>query len=81
MNEKTPLKGGNPGFAGELGEYGQLTEADVRGSNFVGERPLAGGIGGGDEEGNAEVAGGDRKMAAVVDLHEHLVRADRVSRF
>ena len=47
MNEKTPLKGGNPGFAGELGEYGKLTEADVRGSDFVGRRPLEGGVGGG----------------------------------
>ena len=47
MNDKTPLKGGNPGFAGELGDYGHLGEADVRASNFVGRLPLEGGIGGG----------------------------------
>jgi NADH:ubiquinone oxidoreductase subunit E len=47
MNEKTPLQGGNPGFAGELGAYGKLSEADVRGSTFVGKRPKEGGIGGG----------------------------------
>jgi NADH:ubiquinone oxidoreductase subunit E len=47
MSDKTPLKGGNPGFAGELGDYSKLSEADVRGSSFVGNRPLEGGIGGG----------------------------------
>jgi NADH:ubiquinone oxidoreductase subunit E len=47
MNEKTKLQGGNPGFAGELGEYSKLTEADVRGTDFVGERPKQGGVGGG----------------------------------
>jgi NADH:ubiquinone oxidoreductase subunit E len=47
LSDKTPLKGGNPGFAGELGDYGNLTEADVRGSAYVGKRPLEGGIGGG----------------------------------
>lgn len=47
MSDKTPLQGGNPGYAGELGEFSKLTEADVRGSNFVGQRPLEGGIGGG----------------------------------
>jgi NADH-quinone oxidoreductase E subunit len=41
--EKTALKGGNPGFAGETGDFGHLTEADVRGAAFVGERPLDGG--------------------------------------
>ena len=46
MSEQTPLKGGNPGFAGELGDYNQLTEADVRGSEFV-KLPKEGGIGGG----------------------------------
>ena len=46
MSEQTPLKGGNPGFAGELGDYSQLTEADVRGSEFV-KLPKEGGIGGG----------------------------------
>ncbi len=47
MAEKTPLKGGNPGFAGELGDFGKLSEADVRGTAFVGKPPLEGGIGGG----------------------------------
>ena len=32
----------NPGWAGNTGEF-QLTEAQVRGDDFVGERPLAGG--------------------------------------
>src|SRR5262245_3674934 len=39
---KTPLQGGNPGWAGELGELAHLKEADVRGSAYVGERPVAG---------------------------------------
>ncbi|MGH7461787.1 MAG: NAD(P)H-dependent oxidoreductase subunit E [Longimicrobiales bacterium] len=42
MNDKTQLQGGNPGWAGELGEFSQLTEADVRGSAFFAGRPLAG---------------------------------------
>ena len=32
----------NPGWAGNTGEF-QLTEAQVRGDDFVGKRPLAGG--------------------------------------
>jgi NADH-quinone oxidoreductase E subunit len=32
----------NPGWAGNTGEF-QLTEAQVRGDDFVGQRPLAGG--------------------------------------
>jgi NADH:ubiquinone oxidoreductase subunit E len=47
MSDKTQLVGGNPGFAGELGAHSKLSEADVRGSTFVGKRPLEGGIGGG----------------------------------
>src|SRR5688572_24112874 len=47
MSDKTPLKGGNPGFAGELGDFGHLKEEDVRGSAFVGKRPLEGGPAGG----------------------------------
>jgi NADH-quinone oxidoreductase E subunit len=39
----TPLVGGNDGWAGERGEFAHLTEADVRGSDYVGERPLDGG--------------------------------------
>jgi NADH-quinone oxidoreductase E subunit len=40
--ERTPVIG-NPGHAGETGEFDGLTEADVRGSAFVGERPTDGG--------------------------------------
>jgi NADH-quinone oxidoreductase E subunit len=47
MSDKTPLKGGNPGFAGELGDFAHLKEEDVRGSAFVGKRPLEGGPAGG----------------------------------
>jgi NADH-quinone oxidoreductase E subunit len=38
----TPIRG-NPGFAGETGEFSQLTEADVRGSGYAGPRDPAGG--------------------------------------
>jgi NADH:ubiquinone oxidoreductase subunit E len=41
-DQKTPVLG-NPGFAGETGEFTQLTEAEVRGSGYVGARPLDGG--------------------------------------
>jgi NADH-quinone oxidoreductase E subunit len=44
--ERTPVQG-NPGFAGETGEFAHLTEADVRGTAFVGERPVEGGHPGG----------------------------------
>jgi NADH-quinone oxidoreductase E subunit len=37
----------NPGFAGETGEFGHLTEADVRGSAYVAGRPADGGHAGG----------------------------------
>jgi NADH:ubiquinone oxidoreductase subunit E len=40
--EKTPLKGGNPGFAGETGDFEGLTEADIRGSEYVAGRPVEG---------------------------------------
>jgi NADH:ubiquinone oxidoreductase subunit E len=33
----------NPGFAGDTGEFASLSEADVRGSAYVGQRPLDGG--------------------------------------
>lgn len=33
----------NPGWAGETGEFANLTEAQVRGDDYVGERPLDGG--------------------------------------
>lgn len=39
---RTPL-GPNPGWAGETGEFRGLTEADVRGTAFVGPRDPAGG--------------------------------------
>ncbi|HEX6558094.1 MAG TPA: NAD(P)H-dependent oxidoreductase subunit E [Longimicrobiales bacterium] len=47
MSDKTPLKGGNPGFAGELGDHAHLKEADVRGTSFVGKRPPEGRAAGG----------------------------------
>ena len=40
MSQKTPVRG-NPGFAGETGDF-QLTEADVRGSAYVADRPVEG---------------------------------------
>ena len=40
--EKTPLQGGNPGWAGELGEFAHLKEEDVRGSAYFGGRPAEG---------------------------------------
>jgi NADH-quinone oxidoreductase E subunit len=40
--ERTPLRGGNPGWAGETGQFGHLTEADVRGTTYVGQRPPEG---------------------------------------
>lgn len=43
MSDVTPLVGGNDGWAGERGDFVQLTEADVRGTNYVGVRPLDGG--------------------------------------
>lgn len=33
---------GNPGFAGETGDFTHLTEADIRGSTYVGVRPTEG---------------------------------------
>lgn len=47
MSDKTPLQGGNPGFAGELGEFAHLKEEDVRGTSFVGQRPPEGRAAGG----------------------------------
>lgn len=48
MSDVTPLLGGNPGWAGETGEFGHLSEADVRGSSYFGNRPLSGDpVGGG----------------------------------
>ena len=47
MSDKTPLKGGNPGFAGELGDFAHLSEEDVRGSAFIGKRPPEGRAAGG----------------------------------
>jgi NADH-quinone oxidoreductase E subunit len=40
MSRKTPVRG-NPGFAGETGDF-KLTEADVRGSAYVADRPVEG---------------------------------------
>ncbi len=38
-----PTAVANPGFAGDTGEFPALTEADVRGSDYVGIRPRDGG--------------------------------------
>lgn len=42
MHERTPLRGGNPGWAGETGDFGHLTEGDVRGTAYVGKPPAEG---------------------------------------
>jgi NADH-quinone oxidoreductase E subunit len=47
MADKTPLKGGNPGWAGELGDFAHLSEEDVRGTAFIGKRPPEGRAAGG----------------------------------
>jgi NADH-quinone oxidoreductase E subunit len=39
--QHTPVLG-NPGYAGETGAFHELTEADIRGSSYVGRRPLEG---------------------------------------
>lgn len=38
-----PAAAANPGFAGDTGEFAALTEADVRGTAYVGLRPKDGG--------------------------------------
>ncbi|HSJ25773.1 MAG TPA: NADH-quinone oxidoreductase subunit NuoE [Longimicrobiales bacterium] len=43
---RTPVRG-NPGHAGETGQFEHLTEADVRGTAYVGQRPTEGGHPGG----------------------------------
>ncbi|HEX2166525.1 MAG TPA: NAD(P)H-dependent oxidoreductase subunit E [Longimicrobiales bacterium] len=45
-DQKTPVLG-NPGFAGETGEFGHLTEADIRGTDYIGRRPAEGRAAGG----------------------------------
>jgi NADH-quinone oxidoreductase E subunit len=44
--ERTPVLG-NPGFAGESGDFGHLTEDDIRGTTYVGLRATEGGHPGG----------------------------------
>jgi NADH-quinone oxidoreductase E subunit len=41
--ESWPQAVANPGFAGDTGEFGHLTEDDVRGASYVGARPKDGG--------------------------------------
>jgi len=43
MSDRTTPIRGNPGWAGETGEFGHLTEEDVRGVTYVGARPVEGG--------------------------------------
>ena len=38
----TKLQGGNTGWAGERGEFAHLSEADVRGTTYYGNRPVEG---------------------------------------
>lgn len=42
QNKVRELKPKNPGFAGNTGEF-DLTEAEIRGTDYVGKRPLDGG--------------------------------------
>jgi NADH-quinone oxidoreductase E subunit len=42
MSDQKTVVRGNPGWAGETGEFEHLTESDVRGVAYVGPRPLAG---------------------------------------
>ena len=44
---ETELQGGNEGWAGERGDFAHLSEADVRGLDFVGVRPPEGRAAGG----------------------------------
>jgi NADH:ubiquinone oxidoreductase subunit E len=44
--QTTPLRG-NPGFAGETGDFAGLSEADVRGAAVTADRPVEGGHAGG----------------------------------
>ncbi|HEX7118484.1 MAG TPA: NAD(P)H-dependent oxidoreductase subunit E [Longimicrobiales bacterium] len=44
MTDKKPK---NPGWAGETGEFSGLTEAEIRGTEYVGVRPVEGGHPGG----------------------------------
>lgn len=44
--QKTPVLG-NPGFAGETGQFDALTESEVRGSAYFADRPVEGGHPGG----------------------------------
>jgi hypothetical protein len=39
--QRTPVLG-NPGFAGETGDFSHLSEADVRGTAYIGRRPPEG---------------------------------------
>jgi NADH-quinone oxidoreductase subunit E len=47
MADRTELKGGNDGWAGERGDFAHLSEADVRGIAYAGDRPLEGRAAGG----------------------------------
>ncbi|MBR9991147.1 MAG: NAD(P)H-dependent oxidoreductase subunit E [Gemmatimonadetes bacterium] len=42
MSEQKTTVLGNPGFAGETGDFSHLSEADIRGSAYVGRRPPEG---------------------------------------
>ncbi len=71
-----PLPVQNPGFAGDTGEFPQLSEADVRGTEYVGTRPLHGG--------HASVAGtlpyqlADRDPEAPLFVGEYADRLEKI---
>jgi NADH-quinone oxidoreductase E subunit len=43
MSDQKTAVLGNPGLAGETGDFQHLSEADIRGSGYVGDRPTDGG--------------------------------------
>jgi NADH:ubiquinone oxidoreductase subunit E len=43
MSDQKTAVHGNPGLAGETGDFQHLSEADIRGSGYVGDRPTDGG--------------------------------------
>jgi NADH-quinone oxidoreductase E subunit len=71
----TPVLG-NPGYAGETGDFGHLTEADVRGTAFVGQRPADGGHPGASCSYPFQVLGRDPEAALFTGPHRE--RLDKI---
>ncbi|HEU4559660.1 MAG TPA: NAD(P)H-dependent oxidoreductase subunit E, partial [Longimicrobium sp.] len=71
-----PVAQQNPGFAGDTGEFAQLTEDEVRGISYVGDRPKHGG--------HASVAGtlpyqvADRSGEAPIFVGEYAERLEKI---